>query len=76
MTSLNVKYCEVDIVKTGKISKHTSTTKGKKYHRGKIYLPDDSFTGKRYQLMKVDQIDYETVYGNHKKGTGYLIFVG
>jgi len=52
MGSLSVKYYEVDIVKAGKISKHTSTTKGKKYSRGKIYLPDDSFTGRRYQLMK------------------------
>ena len=76
MGPLNVKYYEVDIVKTGKVSKHTSTTRDKKYARGKVYLPDDSFTGRRYQLMKIDRIDYETIHVSHLKGTGSLIFIG
>ena len=40
------------IIKVGKITKHVSKAKGKVYIRGKIYLPDNKFMGKKYKLIE------------------------
>lgn len=78
MRSVDVR--EVDgwlTVKTGKISKHTSTIKGKKYSRGKIYLPDDSFTGRQYRLIDIGikRMSYEAIDGSRLKGIGYILLI-
>ena len=62
------------IIKKGKITKHVTKAKGKTYTRGKIYLPNNKFIGKKYNLIELDKIlpDLENK-GVIRKRSGYLI---
>ena len=61
------------IIKVGKITKHVSKAKGKVYIRGKIYLPDNKFMGKKYKLIELEKILSEEEFrGIIHKRSGYL----
>ena len=42
------KHYELELLKVGKVSKHSTKTRGKIYDKGKVYLSDNAFTDKNY----------------------------
>ena len=71
---LRIVHHKVNESKIGKVSTHSTTSKGKNYVRGKIYLPNSKFTGKEYRLLEVKGIEYTDFMGEKHKGKGYVIF--
>ena len=45
------------LMKTGKITKHTTTSNGRKYVRSKIYLYDASLINKGYEMYDLGYIN-------------------
>jgi len=44
------KYDKLELLKLGKVSKYSTKTRGKIYAKGKVYLSDNTFTNKNYEL--------------------------
>ena len=62
------------ITKFGKIIKHDTKAKGKIYRKGKIYLKNDKFVGKKYYLIELDKI-ISQFKGKDIEHKGYLIVI-
>ena len=60
------KNYELELLKTGKVSKHSTKTRGKIYYKGKVYLSDNSFTNKDYELYEVGDLSIEEVFSTIK----------
>ena len=71
---MNVLQVDKDynVVKIGKVSKHTTKAKGRTYNRGKIYLPDAKFIDKTYFMVELDEIISSPELPKRK---GYLITI-
>ena len=63
------------LVKKGRISIHETTSKGKKYIRGKIYLKNDNDIGSRYQLFEIENLHLVERNKQHRKRKGYVVFI-
>jgi len=74
VTFLPIKGVHIKLIKRGKISLHETTSKGKKYSRGKIFLKDSGDIGSTFFLYKVENM-HIIKQGQHKKGKGYLVFI-
>jgi len=75
MVFLPIKKSHLRLVKKGRISIHETTSKGKKYVRGKIYLKNDNDIGSRYQLFEIENIHLVERNKQHRKGKGYIVFI-
>jgi hypothetical protein len=75
MVFLKIKKSRLSLVKTGRISIHETTSKSKKYVRGKIILKNDKNIGDRYQLFEVEDLHLIERNIQRRKGTGYSIFI-
>jgi len=75
MVFIKIEKSRLSLVKTGRISIHETTSKGKKYVRGKIYLKNDKNIGDRYQLFEVDDLHLIERNKQHRRGKGYIIFI-
>jgi hypothetical protein len=75
MVFLKIEKSRLSLVKKGRISIHETTSKGKKYVRGKIYLKNDKNVGDMYQLFEVKDLHLIERNKQHKKGKGYIIFI-
>jgi len=64
----------LQVKKRGRISKHTTISNGKTYHRSKIYLSDSEFVGRKYDLMELDEIIVNSL-GKKEKRKGFLIIL-
>ena len=53
MVFLQIKKNRLKLVKEDRVSIHETTSEGRKYVRGKIYLKDNEDIGSRYQLFEV-----------------------
>lgn len=67
------KHFELELLKLGKFSKHSTQARGKRYDKGKVYLSDNTFTNKYYELYDVGDLSIEEVFSTIK-GKGLLIF--
>ena len=67
------KHFELDLLKVGRVSKHSTKSRGKIYDKGKVYLSDKVFTNKDYELYDLDDLSIEEVFGTIK-GKGLLLF--
>ena len=67
------KHFELELLKVGKVSKHSSKTRGKIYAKGKVYLSDSALTNKDYELYDIGDLSIEEVFGTIK-GKGLLMF--
>lgn len=75
MVFLGVKEVHIKFIKRGRISKHETTSKGKKYIRGKIYLKNSDYVGLVYQLYEVENLHIVDKHKRHRKGKGYIVFI-
>ncbi len=75
MGYLPINVAHIKFIKRGKISIHETTSKGKKYRRGKIYLKDSDDMGLIYQLYEVENLHIVDKHKQHKKGKGYIVFI-
>ncbi|MFQ6137063.1 MAG: hypothetical protein ACE5PM_07780 [Candidatus Hydrothermarchaeales archaeon] len=75
MGFLPIKKSHVRLVKEGRVSLHETTSKGRKYARGKIYLRDADDIGLRYQLYEVENLHIVDRNKQHRKGKGYIVFI-
>ena len=67
------KHFELELSKVGKVSKHSTKTRGKQYIKAKVCLSDDAFVNKDYELYDAGEISIEEVF-SMIKGRGLLIF--
>ena len=67
------KHYELELLKIGKVSKHSTKTRGKIYDKGKVYLSDNIFTNKKYELYDIGTLTIEEVFSTIK-GKGLLLF--
>lgn len=74
MSFLPIKDVHIKLIKNGKISLHETTSKGKKYSRGKIFLKDSDDIGSIFFLYKVENM-HIIKQKQHKKGKGYVVFI-
>ena len=58
MVFLHIKKSNLRFAKDGRVSIHETTTNGRKYTRGKIYLKDSDDIGSRYQLFEIENLQY------------------
>src|SRR3989344_3235576 len=56
------KHYELELLKLGKVSKHSTKTRGKTYDKGKIYLSNNIFTNKDYELYDLGDLSIEEVF--------------
>ena len=75
MVFLKIEKGHLSFAKKGRISIHETTSKGKKYIRGKIYLKNDKNIGDNYQLFEVENLHLIERDKQHRKGKGYIIFI-
>jgi len=75
MVFLPIKKTYLKFVKEGWISIHKTTSKGRKYTRGKIYLKDSDDIGCKYQLFELENLHLVGKNKQHKKGKGYILFI-
>ena len=75
MVFLPVNKSHLRLVKEGRISLHETTSKGRRYVRGKIYLKDNNDIGSRYQLYEVENLHLIGTDKQHKKGKGFIVFI-
>ena|SRR3989344_6177924 len=66
------KHYELELLKVGKVSKHSTKTRGKIYDKGKVYLSDNAFTDKNYELYDLGDLSIEEVFSTIK-GMGLLL---
>ncbi len=67
------KHYELELLKVGKVSKHSTKTRGKIYDKGKVYLSDNAFTNKDYELYDLGELSIEEVFAKIN-GKGLLLF--
>ena len=67
------KHFELELLKIGKVSKHSTKTRGKIYDKGKVYLSDSILINKDYELYDMGELCIEEVFSTIK-GKGLLIF--
>ena len=67
------KHFELDLLKVGKVSKHSTKTRGKINDKGKVYLSDNTFTDRDYELYDIGDLFIEEVFSTIK-GKGLLKF--
>ena len=67
------KHFELELLKIGKVSKHSTKTRGKIYDKGKVYLSDNILINKDYELYDIGELCIEEVFSTIK-GKGLLIF--
>ena len=75
MVFLPIKKSNLRFVKDGRVSVHETTSKGRKYTRGKIYLKDSDDIGSRYQLFEIENLHMVERNKQHRKGKGYIVFI-
>jgi len=75
MVFLPIKKNRLKLVKEGRVSIHETTSKGRKYVCGKIYLKDNEDIGSRYQLFEVENLHIVERNKQHRKGKGYIVFM-
>jgi hypothetical protein len=75
MVFLPIKKGNLKFVKDGMISIHETTSKGRKYVRGKIYLKNSDDVGSRYQLFEIENLHIVERNKQHRKGKGYIVFI-
>ena len=75
MGFLTIEEIYIKFIKRGKISLHETTSKGRKYARGKIFLKNSDDAGLMYQLYKVENLHIVDKHKRHKKGKGYIVFI-
>jgi hypothetical protein len=75
MVFLPIEKSRLRLVKEGRISLHETTSKGKRYVRGKIYLKNNKDIGSRYQLYEVENLYLTGADKQHKKGKGFIVFI-
>lgn len=75
MVFLSIEKSRIRLVKEGHISLHQTTSKGKRYVRGKIYLKNNNDIGLRYQLYEVENLHLIGADKQHKKGKGFIVFI-
>ena len=75
MGFLTIKEIYIKFIKRGKISLHETTSKGRKYARGKIFLKNSDDAGLMYQLYEVENLHIVDKHKRHKKGKGYIVFI-
>ena len=75
MVFLPIKKSHLRFVKEGRISIHGTTSKGRKYTRGKIYLKDGNDIGSRYELFEIENMHLVERNKQHRKGKGYIVFI-
>jgi len=63
---------DYNVIKIGKVSKHTTKANSRTYKRGKIYLPDAKFIDKNYFMVELDEIISSPGLPKRK---GYLITI-
>lgn len=71
-----MKYYDGDIIKTGRIGKHSRKMKGKRYDCGKVYLPSEIPVGRTYTLLEFDEVEYQDMFDKKTKLKGYLLLLG
>ncbi len=76
MRFLKIMYYDADILKTGKISKHSRKTKNKIYLSGKLHLPSKIPIGTNYTLLEFDEVEYQNMFDKKTKLKGYLLLLG
>ena len=67
------KHFELDLLKIGRVSKHSTRARGKIYEKGKVYLSNRDFIDKNYELYDIGELSIEEVFSTIK-GKGLLIF--
>ncbi len=67
------KHYELELLKVGKVSKHSTKTRGKIYNKGKVYLSNNFFTNKDYELYDLGDLSIEEVFSKIKR-RGVLLF--
>ena len=67
------KHYELELLKVGKVSRHSTKTRGKIYVKGKVYFSGNVFTDKDYELYDLRDISREEVFGT-ANGKGLLLF--
>lgn len=72
-------YLQIDgryakLVKKGRVSPHSRTSKGKRYSASKIYLPGSGYNGRVYELYEAETMHMVTD-SRHRKGRGYIVFI-
>ena len=75
MVFLPIKKSNLRFVKDGRVSVHETTSKGRKYTRGKIYLKDSDDIGSRYQLVEIENLHIVERNKQHRKGKEYIVFI-
>ena len=60
-------------MKLGRVSKHSTKTRGKIYDKGKVYLSNNVFTNRNYELYVLGDLSIEEVFSTIN-GKGLLIF--
>jgi len=75
MVFVPIKKSHLRFVKDGRISIHKTTSKGRKYTRGKIYLKDSDDIGSMYQLFEIKNLHLVERNKQHRKGKGYIVFI-
>ncbi|MFQ5621626.1 MAG: hypothetical protein ACE5FT_07365 [Candidatus Nanoarchaeia archaeon] len=68
------KPFEIKLLKVGKIQKHVTKIANKEYPKAKLYLRDDSYTNRRYELYDMERVHLVEWHGQIK-GKGMLIFI-
>ena len=68
------KHFEIKLKKVGKILKHTTKVANKEYPKSKIYLHDNNYIGKKYELYDIGEVRIEECL-RPIKGNGILIFI-
>ena len=67
------KHFELELLKIGRVSKHSTKTRGKIYDKGKVYFSDITFINKDYELYDIGELSIEEVFSTIN-GKGLLIF--
>ena len=75
MVFLPIKKSHLRFVKDGRISIHETTSKGRKYTRGKIYLKNSDDVGSKYQLYEAENLHIIDRNKQHRTGKGYIVFI-
>lgn len=67
------KHFELELLKIGKVSRHSTKIRGKRYDKGKVYLFGNTFTNKDYELYDLGGLSIEEVFSTIK-GKELLLF--
>jgi len=74
---VSFKHFEIDLLKIGNVSNHSTKAKikagEKAYPKGKIYLNDSAHINKQFELYDIGEVSIQEVFSNIK-GKGIMIF--